>query len=73
MKKQVKMHWSKRENDWEFIYPDLDGKSLMGPFFDMTKTTGHKIDWEVEFKKMLTDRGYDYKTFKITCDKLEGN
>jgi len=64
MKKvQVKMHWSKRENDWEFIYPDLDGKSLRGVFFDMTKTTGHKIDWEIEFKKMLTDRGYDYKTY----------
>ena len=72
MKKiQVVMKWNKKEQDWYFTYPDRLGKGLMGPFFDMTKTTGHRIDWEQNLKSMLSEAGYDYTTFKITCDKIK--
>jgi len=70
-KKQIKLRWSKRENDWLFDGPDTKGHTMAGVFFDMVKTTGYRIDWEEELIKMLTDRGYDYKTLKITCDKKE--
>jgi hypothetical protein len=69
--KQIKLRWSIKENDWLFDYPDNDGKSIMGVFFDMVKTTGHRVDWQQELKEMLTERGYDYKSFKITCDKIK--
>lgn len=70
-KKQIKLRWSKRERDWLFDYPDLAGKSLMGVFFEMMKTTGHRIDWQEDLKSMLAEKGYDYQTLKITCDKIK--
>lgn len=70
-KTTVKLSWSKREKDWIFDFPDWLGRGLSGPFFDMTKTTGHRTDWERDLKTMLTDHGYDYKTFKITVEKLK--
>jgi len=69
-KKQIKLRWSKKENDWQFDYPDNAGSTMTGVFFGMVKTTGHRTDWQEELKAMLTERGYDYRTFKITCDKL---
>lgn len=71
-KKKVKLFWSKREKDWMFVWPDNAGSSLRGIFFGMTKTTGNRVDWEEDLKKILTDRGYDYKTLRITCNKIEG-
>ena len=68
--KELKLRWSKKENDWVAHYPDLAGKSMIGVLFDMVKTTGHRIDWEEDLKTMLTERGYDYTTFQITCKKL---
>jgi hypothetical protein len=70
-KPAIKLKWSKRENDWLFDYPDNNGKSLMGVFFEMTKTTGHRVDWEEDLKTMLTNAGYDYTTLKITVSKKE--
>ena len=67
----IKLKWSKREKDWVFDYPDNNGKSLMGVFFEMTKTTGHHVDWEENLKTMLTNAGYDYTTLKITVSKKE--
>lgn len=69
-RKQVKLKWSKREKDWLFDWPDNAGATLAGVFFGMTQTTGHRTDWQEDLKKMLTDRGYDYKSFRIICDKL---
>lgn len=71
MKNKIQLRYSVREKDWVFDYPDDSGWSLAGVFFEMTKTIGHKIDWQQEFKQMLTERGYDYKTFQITCKKLK--
>lgn len=68
--KKIQLRWSKKENDWLFNYPDNAGKSMMGVFFDMVKTTGHRTDWEQGLMTMLTERGYDYRTLRITCDKL---
>jgi len=70
-KPAIKLKWSKRENDWIFDYPDNKGESLMGIFFDMMKTTGHRTDWEEDLKTMLTNAGYDYTTLKITVSKKE--
>jgi hypothetical protein len=67
----IKLKWSKRENDWVFDYPDNSGKFLMGVFFEMMKTTGHRVDWEENLKTMLTNAGYDYTTLKITVSKKE--
>jgi hypothetical protein len=64
--KTLKLYWSKREQDWMVFYPDLAGKSMRGPVFGMTQTTGRRMDWEQDLKAMLTDRGYDYTTFRIT-------
>ncbi len=69
-KKKIVLKWSNRENDWKFYYPDNAGCLMMGVFFDIIKTTGHRIDWKEDLNKMLTDRGYDYKTLKITCEKI---
>ncbi len=68
---KIKLFWSKRNKDWTFNYPDNAGKTLMGIFFEMVKTTGHRCDFKRELKDMLNDHGYDYKTLKITCDKLK--
>jgi len=70
-KKKIELRWSKRERDWLFNYPDNAGCTMMGVFFDMVKTTGHRTDWQQELKKMLEERGYDYTTLKITCQKKE--
>lgn len=67
---KIKLFWSKKEKDWMFKYPDDAGNSLTGVFFEMLKTTGHRMDWEEDLKKMLTDRGYDYTTLTITCKKI---
>jgi hypothetical protein len=70
-KNRIELKWSKKENDWVFNYPDNMGSTMMGVFFDMVKTSGHKTDWEQGLITMLAERGYDYRTFKIVCDKLE--
>jgi hypothetical protein len=67
---KIKLTWSKQDEDWKVSYPDNAGRSLMGVLFEMTKTTGHRVDWEQDLIKMLTDRGFDYTTFTITCNKL---
>ena len=72
-KKQIKLIYSKKEKDWLFNFPDNEGNSLAGVFFDMVKTTGHRTDWFRDLKIILTEKGYDYKSFKITCDKIESN
>lgn len=69
-KKQIKLRWSKKENDWLFNAPDDAGHTMAGVFFEMTKTTGHRVDWQEGLMTMLAERGYDYRTLKITCDKL---
>lgn len=66
---KIELKWSKREDDWIFNYPDHEGATMAGPFFEMVKTTGYRIDWKEKLGKMLEDRGYDYKTLKITCKK----
>jgi hypothetical protein len=71
VKPKIKLKWSKKENDWIFDYPDNKGKSLMGVFFDMMKTSGNRTDWEDDLKTMLTNAGYDYTTLKITVSKKE--
>lgn len=43
---------------------------MMGVFFEMVKTTGHRTDFKEGLMTMLAERGYDYRTLKITCDKL---
>lgn len=70
-KSKIELKWSKREKDWIFNYPDNDGCSLMGVFFEMTKTTGHRTDWQEELKDMLEERGYDYTSLKITVNKKD--
>lgn len=69
-KEKIKLSWSKKENDWVFDYPDNSGHTMAGVLFEMIKTTGHRIDWEEDLMTMLSERGYDYKTLKITCNKL---
>lgn len=69
-KKQIKLRWSKKEKDWLFDSHDEEGYLLAGVFFGMIKTTGHRTDWQESLISILTEKGYDYKTFKITCDKL---
>lgn len=71
MNKQIKLKYSKREKDYIFNYPDNAGCLLMGVFFDILKTNGHRIDWQQDLKDMLTEHGYDYKTLKITCNKIK--
>lgn len=71
MKDQIKLVWSKKENDWLFSYPNNAGKSMMGIFFDLIKITGHRMDWGETLEKKLRDRGYDPTTLKITCDKIK--
>lgn len=71
MKEEIKLCWSKKEEDWLFSYPDLAGKSLMGVFFDLIKTTGHRMDWEQSLSNMLKERGYDPTTLKIICKKIK--
>lgn len=71
MENRVELKWSKREKDWIFNYPDLKGSTLTGIFFDMVKTTGHRTDWDEDLKTLLTNRGYDYTTLKITCKKIK--
>lgn len=71
MAEQIKLYWSKREKDWTFSYPDNSGHSIMGVFFDMLKVDEHRTTWDENLKKMLTDRGYDYTTLKMTCKKLK--
>lgn len=66
---KVVMAWSKKEGDWIIKWPDREGKTLSGPFFDMTKTTGHRIDWGEPLLKILEDRGYDATTFQISVQK----
>lgn len=66
---QIKLFWSKTDKDWKFSYPDREGRALMGPFFDMIKTTGHRTDWLKELSEMLKEHGYDPTTLKITCKK----
>ena len=77
---EIKLSWSKREKDWLFSYPNNAGKSLMDVFFGMMR-----IEENLRFlqpnilnpnavpqtlKEMLTERGFDYTTLKITCKKL---
>ncbi len=86
-KDKIVLNWSKRENDWMFHYPDRAGSSLMTILFEMLKIEEnirfHRMELkdgkQVErknietLKQMLTERGYDYTTFKITCNKLNQN
>lgn len=44
-KKQIKLRWYKKENDWLFGASDNAGHTMAGVFFEMTKTTGHRVDW----------------------------
>lgn len=69
-KDRIRLVWSKLEKDWRFSYPDNAGHSLAGVFFDMVKTTGHRVDWRDDLKNMLANHGYDFQTLKITCDKI---
>lgn len=69
MKDAIQLKWSKREKDWIFHWPDNQGSSLKGVFFEMIKTSGHRVDFEQDLIKMLDERGYDYTTLKITCKK----
>ncbi len=77
---KIKLSWSKKEDDWQFHYPDRMGNRLTGLFFEMLK-----IEENIRFlqpnildpdrkpptlKQMLTESGYDYKTLKITCEKF---
>lgn len=64
------LKWSKRQRDWLVNYEDRAGKHLCGVLFDMVKTTGHRVDWQQDLKTILTEKGYDYTTLKITCKKL---
>jgi hypothetical protein len=68
---EIKLFWSKKDKDWKFNYPDRAGKSLMGVFFDLIKTKGHRMDWEIELSDILRAHGYDPTTFEITCKKIE--
>jgi hypothetical protein len=84
-KVQFKLNWSKKEKDWLFHYPDDAGRSCMGLFFEMLKIEDNISFIMNEFKngalkkkakpqtlkEFLTERGYDYKTLKITCDKFK--
>lgn len=72
-KKRITLKWGNKEDDWKFEWPDNNGKSLMGVFFDMIKTTGHRVDWQENLAKMLHERGYDYKTLKLTVDRYDEN
>ncbi len=71
MENKIELKWSKREKDWIFNYPNWDGGTLTGVFFDMVKTTGHRTDWKEELKTLLANSGYDYTTLKITCKKIK--
>lgn len=69
--KEIKLTWSKKENDWLFNYSDNAGCSLMGVFFDILTISGHRMDWKEDLITKLTKNGYDYKTLKITCKKIK--
>ena len=70
--KETHLRWSVKENDWTFKYPDNKGKSLATIFFDMLKVENNLpfVDGKT-LKELLTERGYDYKSFKITVDKIK--
>lgn len=84
---KIRLYWSKKENDWMMYYPDLAGKSLLGVFFEMLKVeenisflkyeprieNGERVLREnpQDLKQLLTERGYDYRTLKITCEKIK--
>lgn len=67
----IKLRWSKSDKDWKFSYPDRAGRGLMGVFFDLLKTTGHRMDWEKTLEQMLDEHGYDKTTLTITCKKKQ--
>lgn len=69
--KKIKLWWSKKDKDWKFKYPDRAGRSLMAVFFDLVKTKGHRMDWEVDLPEILKAHGYDPETFTITCNKQQ--
>lgn len=84
-KNKIVLKWSKKENDWEFHYPDRAGNTLTGLFFEMLKIEENipfirdefkdgqlmKRINPIDLKTMLTERGYDYKTLRITCEKIK--
>lgn len=67
---KIKLFWSKKDKDWRFSYPDTDGKYLMGVFFDLIKTKGHRMDWQKDLDQMIREHDYDPTTLQITCKKL---
>jgi hypothetical protein len=84
---KIILKWSKKEHDWEFHYPDNAGRSIRGVFFSMLRVE-ENISWiknelvngvptpkknPQTLKEMLTERGYDYKTLKITCKKIKSD
>ena len=86
MKDKIVLKWSKQEKDWIFYYPDRIGQSMTALFFEMIKIEenisfhkkeineyGKIVDKSCvqNLKQFLTERGYDYTTFKITCNKNE--
>jgi hypothetical protein len=71
MNKKLILKWSKQENDWQVKYPNNAGCSLMGVLFDMIQTDKRRINWEEDLIKLLTDRGFDYKTFTITVNQIK--
>lgn len=68
MKRQLKVKWSKREDDLEFHYPDhsANGQYLSYVLSHLKKdSNGNSILQE------LDQRGYDIKTLKISIDKKD--
>lgn len=70
---KIKLRWSKPDKDWKFQCTDRKGYSMMGVFFDLIKTKGHRMDWKETLEDMLTERGYDYTTLTITCKKKKND
>jgi len=68
---KIQLRWSKKENDWVFNFPDNTGKTMMGTFFDMVKVETPTNDGDKGLIDMLTERGYDYRTLNIICEKLK--
>jgi hypothetical protein len=66
---QIKLVWSKKENDWLYSYPDSSGKFMMSVFFDFPKLKINGCEGAPILKEFLEMNGYDSTTLKITCKK----
>ena len=59
--RELKVRWLKRENDFVISYPNKhDGWEM----HDLLRSEAFK-----EFQKALEERGYDFKTFKMSVKR----